>query len=71
MIQSAYGGTRIESWVSAGGLAMCGIDPWVDSRLVRFSGPKVYNVMLNPLLRQTIKGVLWYQGAKILKNLTL
>lgn len=32
------------------------------------SESQLYNAMINPLLRNTIKGAIWYQGKQIKKN---
>jgi len=62
LIESDWGGTRIEAWSSPDALAKC-----------RNSGKKraapgpndesaLWNSMINPYLATTIKGAIWYQG---------
>jgi sialate O-acetylesterase len=53
IVDSNWGGTRIEPWVSPAGLtAPVSGGGW--------SG--LYNAMINPLVKLPIKGALWYQG---------
>ncbi|XP_011425300.1 sialate O-acetylesterase [Magallana gigas] len=60
LVETNWGGTRIEAWSSPDALKRC----------AGFSGRKrnqyyeshLYNAMINPLLRNTIKGAIWYQG---------
>jgi len=47
LIQSAWGGTRIEPWTPA---ALAGKDG------------SIYNAMISPLTPMTIRGAIWYQG---------
>jgi sialate O-acetylesterase len=47
LIQSAWGGTRIEPWTPA---ALSGKDG------------SIYNAMISPLTPMTIRGAIWYQG---------
>ena len=56
LIQSTWGGTKIESWSSKQALSKCHVpkDSSVDSFL--------WNAMVHPYLRHGIKGALWYQG---------
>lgn len=61
IINSSYGGTRLESWMSK---EMLGYD---EQDIVLgdndFNQPTVtYNTMLHPLIHTPIKGVIWYQG---------
>lgn len=62
IINTSYGGTRIESWMSE---EMLGYD---EEHIVFGNGesylqPTVaYNTMLHPLTRVPVKGFIWYQG---------
>ena len=62
IINTSYGGTRIESWMSN---EMLGYD---ETSIVFGDGesylqPTVaYNAMLAPLTRVPVKGIIWYQG---------
>jgi sialate O-acetylesterase len=55
LIQSAYGGSAIEGWISGEGM-----------RTLKSSGSikpsSLYNGMIAPLVTYGIKGVIWYQG---------
>ena len=54
IIDSNWGGTRIEPWIAPE-------NPAVDAQLNGgLSG--IYNAMIHPLLQLPIKGALWYQG---------
>ncbi len=48
LIQSAWGGTRIE--------------PWIPQQKSGSSGGHIFNAMVAPLTPMTIRGVIWYQG---------
>ena len=52
----------IEAWIPKGPLHACGVPHKVDNRNPQQSNSYLYNAMLHPLLRLSIKGVLWYQG---------
>merc|ERR1719167_1499752 len=65
LIDSAYGGTTIEAWSSLEMLDQCGLgeNGKVDEAV---DGPKangvLWNKMIYPLRKNTLKGFLWYQG---------
>jgi hypothetical protein len=63
LIESSWGGTRIESWSSRRALDRCSIP---QSSLWMQSDPNensvLWNAMVHPFLRHSIYGVLWYQG---------
>lgn len=72
IIQTAYGATMIESWMSAESLL-----PFPDISMIdelnltssEWNQPSVvYNAMINPLIGYRIKGVLWYQGEQNAAN---
>ncbi|XP_071153923.1 sialate O-acetylesterase-like isoform X1 [Mytilus edulis] len=62
LVESNWGGTRIEAWSSPDALKACAstgrkrraVNPNAESVL--------WNGMINPLLRNTIYGAIWYQG---------
>ena len=54
IIDSNWGGTRIEPWVAPGSQAG-------ETQLSGDLGG-IYNAMIHPLVRLPIKGALWYQG---------
>ena len=60
LIQSAWAGTRIESWYT--NFPNCDIEDNIDENKPWFSNRYLYNAMIHPLFRSGIKGVLWYQG---------
>src|SRR5690606_30312743 len=72
IIQVAWGGTRIEAWMTAGSLASfqdLWIPPTEDKGLSSKNTPSgLYNGMINPLVGYGIKGVIWYQGETNRKN---
>ncbi|MBN9298823.1 MAG: sialate O-acetylesterase [Filimonas sp.] len=70
VIQSAYGGTDIEAWMTTTSL-----QPFndfkrpADTAKIGKNDPQVlFNAMINPIVGYTIKGTLWYQGENNRKN---
>ncbi len=71
MIQAAWGGTRIQAWMSEPLLRRFQI-PVTQSKSPAPHPPApppgpnepaaLYNSMISPLLPMTVKGILWYQG---------
>ena len=61
LIDTAWGGTIIEAWSPPEVLLECGVE---DDGLNQENNHNVYlwNSMIHPLLRFSIKGALWYQG---------
>ncbi len=62
LIQSAWGGTRIEPWTPPEALTACGVPPNVEEGAPHNSNSYLYNAMIHPFVKHTIKGALWYQG---------
>ena len=63
LIQSAWGGTRIEAWSSQDALNDCNIPPNTEEgNQEKNSNTVLWNAMMHPFLRHNIYGVLWYQG---------
>lgn len=60
LIMSAYGGSRINSWMSKESLLPLNAYDLTGNRANVSSG--IYNAMIYPLHRVSLKGVLWYQG---------
>lgn len=64
IIQTAYGGTDIEAWMTK--KSLIGFDDFKnppDSAKIMKNDPAVlFNAMINPIIGFTIKGVIWYQG---------
>ena len=61
LIQSAWGGTRIEAWSSLDALNTCNIPPNVEEA-EKNSNTVLWNAMIHPFLRHNIYGTVWYQG---------
>ena len=64
LIVSAWGGTHIESWSTPDMLDACGIDkeqPNCNGDMQNCNS-RLYNKMIHPLRKHTLKGFLWYQG---------
>ncbi|MFD1630382.1 sialate O-acetylesterase [Pseudopedobacter beijingensis] len=72
IIQAAWGGTRIEAWMTANSLtpfSQLWIPPVENKALTSKNTPSgLYNGMINPLVGYGIKGVIWYQGETNRKN---
>ena len=63
MIESNWGGTIIEAWMPQEPLDLCEIDPNDNGDPNNANRNSVlYNAMIHPLIRLSIKGALWYQG---------
>lgn len=64
IIQSAYGGTDIEAWITQDALKdFNDFKVPTDAAKMTKNHPSVlFNAMINPILGFQIKGVLWYQG---------
>jgi sialate O-acetylesterase len=56
LINTNWGGTRIEDWSSQEAIDQC----TAPSPMLRAS-THLFNAMVSPLLNQTIKGAVWYQ----------
>ena len=61
LIDSAWGGTIIEAWSPPQVIQECGVG---DEGVNEENNHNVFlwNSMIHPLLRMTIKGAIWYQG---------
>ena len=70
LIQSAWGGTRIEPWTTPGGFrSVSGLEKFVnqkthlkDNRATQGTSSALYNAMIHPLVPYAIRGAIWYQG---------
>ena len=66
LIESNWGGTIVEAWMPQEPLDLCGIEPHDNGDESNPNRNSVlYNAMIHPLIRLSIKGALWYQGKKI------
>nr|XP_032834820.1 sialate O-acetylesterase-like isoform X1 [Petromyzon marinus] len=63
LVQSCWGGTAIESWSSPRALARCKQNGQPQSNF-HLEPTVLWNAMINPLLKMSLKGVIWYQGEK-------
>ena len=71
MICLAYGGARIESWMSKETIANFpeALSQTSDEKLKpQYKASYLYNAMLHPILNYTIKGAIWYQGEANVPN---
>ena len=62
LIDSSWGGTRIEAWSTGESLDNCDIPDNVDEEKPQNSNIYLWNAMIAPLKYLSIKGFLWYQG---------
>ena len=62
LIESAVGGTRIEAWSNKEALDACEIEDNVEPEDPKNSNTYLWNSMIAPLRKMTVKGFLWYQG---------
>ena len=65
LINSDFGGTKIESWSSQDVLDTCEItheQSGCNDDNSKRCNTRLWNSMVNPLKRNTLKGFLWYQG---------
>lgn len=58
LVNTNWGGTKVEFWSSAESLASCSDDGSKDN----ISNGGAYNGMISPLLNMTLYGAIWYQG---------
>lgn len=62
LIETSWGGTRVEPWSTIEGLTNCNVTPNIDNDYPQNSNTYIYNAMIHPLIRLSIYGALWYQG---------
>jgi len=62
LIASSFSGTPIEAWTSQATLDSCGVPQHIDDSNPWWSNSNLWNGMINPLKRVSVKGFLWYQG---------
>ena len=62
LIQSAWGGTPVESWCSEEALATCRVPEADFGGNVQNENARLWHAMIAPLTRLTIRGAVWYQG---------
>jgi len=62
LIDSAWGGTRVEAWSNQDALDSCDIEDNVMPNHPQNSNSYLWNAMIHPLRKMTVRGFLWYQG---------
>ena len=62
LIDSSWGGTRVEAWSSPEALEACDIPDHVSDEKPQESNSHLWNAMIAPLKQMSLKGFLWYQG---------
>ena len=62
LVDSAVGGTHIEAWSNTNALNECEIPNHIDEEHPNNSNSYLWNSMVAPFRRMTLKGFLWYQG---------
>ncbi len=64
IIQSAYGGTDIEAWMTKSSLSSFSDfkTPPDTAKIIKNDPSVLFNAMINPIIGFNMKGVLWYQG---------
>ncbi|KAK7474786.1 hypothetical protein BaRGS_00033967 [Batillaria attramentaria] len=73
LVDTTWGGTPVEAWSSPDALAKCGLKANQEKasntptkKYTTLEGPddnsQLWNAMVNPLLKMTIYGAIWYQG---------
>ena len=62
LIASSYSGSHIESWSPPETLQTCGIEDYIDENHDYQSNSHLYNAMIHPFHKITLKGITWYQG---------
>jgi len=66
LINSSWGGTRIEPWISENGIKKFDFVPLPDKNQTGTLSPQIptvlYNAMINPMVGFAMRGGIWYQG---------
>jgi len=62
LIDSAWGGTRVEAWSNGEALSTCDVPEHIDNKNPQHSNSYLWNAMIAPLRKMTLTGFLWYQG---------
>lgn len=62
LIDSSFGGTVVEAWMSADFLSKKFPNEELQNSLFGFKPSYMFNAMISPLIPYSIKGVVWYQG---------
>lgn len=66
LINTSWGGTRIEPWMSESGIKKFDFVPLPDKKQTQNLSPQtptvLFNAMINPMAGYAIQGGIWYQG---------
>ncbi|XP_022291611.2 sialate O-acetylesterase-like [Crassostrea virginica] len=62
LVASSWGGTAIELWSSPDALKRCNIPPKQKRGNSGLSNSQLWNAMMHPFTKMTVKGAIWYQG---------
>jgi sialate O-acetylesterase len=66
LVNTSWGGTRIEPWISEAGLKKFDFVTLPDKNQTGTLSPQIptvlFNAMINPMVGYGIKGAIWYQG---------
>ncbi|XP_048766253.2 sialate O-acetylesterase-like [Ostrea edulis] len=62
LVASSWGGTAIELWSSPDALKQCNIPQKSERQKKGISNSQLWNAMMNPFTKMTVKGAVWYQG---------
>ncbi|MEN6456771.1 MAG: sialate O-acetylesterase, partial [Prolixibacteraceae bacterium] len=66
LINSSWGGTRIEPWISENGIKKFDFVPLPDKNQTGKLSPQIptvlYNAMIKPMVGYALRGGIWYQG---------
>ena len=69
LIDTNWGGTRIEPWSTQESLDACGVEDFDGgSDYPQGTNKALYNAMIHPLIKLSIYGALWYQGKFCIRN---
>ena len=62
LVDSDWGGTRVEAWSPPQSLESCDAPLQCNEEAPQNCPNRLYNAMIHPLARVALKGFLWYQG---------
>lgn len=62
LVASSWGGTAIELWSSPDALKLCNIPNNSNRKKSAISNSQLWNAMMHPFTKMTVKGAIWYQG---------
>lgn len=62
LVQSAWGGTRLEAWMSAESLSATSVAKHVPSKSEQNAASVLFNAMVAPWNHMAVRAAFWYQG---------